>query len=104
MIMGFLSGRANFLRFKIAGRAPRQFSQDHLDKLSERSIGRQRQMTADGVEVGWTAGDHILDTRYDLEKNSREDALHFSFRVDEVKIPSDLLRAYTRVDTEAFAA
>lgn len=102
--MGFLSGRASFLRFKVAGRAPRHFSDEHLQKLTDRAIGKQRVRTADGVEVGWTAGDHILDTRFDLEKNILEDTLHFSIRVDEVKIPSDLLRAYTAVELEGLAA
>src|SRR5262249_43969816 len=63
--MGFFSGRATFLRFKVNGTAPRVFGEEHLDRLADRQAGRQRIASADGVEVGWTAGDHVLDTDFE---------------------------------------
>ena len=39
------------------------------DKLADRAAGRQRIASADGVEVGWTASKHVLDTDFDLAKN-----------------------------------
>src|SRR5439155_8094478 len=52
----------------------------------------------------WIAGDHILDTRFELAKNVINDTLHFALRVDTPKIPADLLRAYTQVELEGLAA
>jgi hypothetical protein len=75
-----------------------------VQQLEERAIGKQRIASADGVEAGWIAGDHILDTRFDLEKNIIEDTLQFALRIDSQKIPGDLLRAYTHVELEALAA
>jgi hypothetical protein len=102
--MAFLTGRVQFVRFKVKGRAHKTFDTDHLERLTSRAIGQARVISSDGVDVGWTAGDHLLDTRFDLEKNVINDALHFAFRIDQLKIPGDLLRAYTQVEMEGVAA
>lgn len=102
--MGFFSGRVTCARFRLTGKSPKLFGPEHLEKLSAHAIGRQRVAAADGVEVGWTAGDHILDTRFDLAKNIVNDALHFALRIDALKIPPDLLRAYSAVELEGLAA
>src|SRR5882724_13491476 len=99
--MAFLNGRVQFVRYKVKGRAQKTFDADHLERLTSRAIGQARVISSDGVDVGWTAGDHILDTRFDLEKNVVNDALHFCLRVDTQKIPSDLLRAYAQVELQA---
>jgi hypothetical protein len=102
--MGFFAGRVTCARFRVAGRAPRNFGPEHLEELGKHAIGKQRQLAGDGVEVGWTAADHILDTRFDLAKNIVNDTLHFALRVDGQKVPADLLRAYTTVELEGLAA
>src|SRR5580693_4294103 len=98
--MGFFTGRVTCTRFRVAGRSPRQFGVEHLERLAENAIGKQRVVAVDGVEVGWIAGDHILDTRFDLAKNVINDTLHFALRIDTQAIPNDLLRAYTQVELE----
>jgi hypothetical protein len=103
-MMGFLSGRISFTRYRVSGKPPRQFGPEHLEKLAAHAIGRQRVAVADGVEAGWIAGDHILDTRFDLAKNVVNDALQFALRLDSQKVPADLLRAYVQVELEALAA
>ncbi|CAN5416689.1 hypothetical protein BH10PLA2_BH10PLA2_17840 [soil metagenome] len=102
--MGFLTGRVQFVRYKVKGKAYKTFDNDHLERLASKAIGQARVISADGVDVGWTAGDHLLDTRFDLEKNVINDALHFAFRIDQLKLPGDLLRAYTQVEMEGIAA
>lgn len=102
--MGFFSGRVACSRYRVTGRSPRQFGPEHLERLAGHAIGKQRVSSRDGVEVGWIAGDHILDTRFDLAKNIINDTLSFGLRIDTTRIPSDLLRAYTQVETEARAA
>ena len=101
--MGFFTGRATFLRFRVLGTNPRTFTDEHLDRLREHEAGRQRIASADGVEVGWTAGDHVLDTDFTLEKNVVNGTLHFELRVDVDKLPNDLFRAYTAVELKALA-
>ena len=102
--MGFFSGRVTFLRCRVNGPSPRMFRPQHLERLERLAIGKQRQAASDGVEVGWTAGDHILDTSFELEKNVVNDALHFCLRIDVQRIPSDLMRAYAAVELKGLAA
>jgi hypothetical protein len=102
--MGFIAGRATFLRFKVNGPNPRLFSDDHLQRLKNHRAGRQRIASADGVEAGWTAGEHVLDTDFHLAKNVVNDALHFDLRIDIDKLPADLLRAYTTIELRALSA
>jgi recombination associated protein RdgC len=102
--MGFLSGRVAFARFRVSGAALRGFSAEKIEKLSALAFGSQRLASADGVEVGWTAGDHILDSAFDLEKNVIADALHFAFRIDTEKPPADLLHAYAALELQGAAA
>jgi hypothetical protein len=101
--MGFFTGKVSFLRFKVNGAAPRQFDNEHLDRLADRQAGRQRIASADGIETGWTAGEHVLDTDFQLIKNVINDTLTFDLRVDTDKIPGDLLRAYYAVELKALS-
>ena len=89
------------MRFQVSGSAPRSFTEEHVDRLADRQAGRQRIASADGIEVGWTACDHILDTDFGLEKNIINDALHFELRIDSESLPADLMRAYYAVELKA---
>jgi hypothetical protein len=99
--MGFFSGRVSFTRYRVTGRSTKTFGPEHLDRLAAHAIGKQRIASADGAEAGWSGGAHLLDTRFDLEKNIVNDALHFALRVDANKPPADLLRAYTEIELQA---
>src|SRR5207253_1048602 len=102
--MGFFTGRATCMRFRVGGRALRTFETEHLDRLAAHAIGKQRVASSDGSQAGWIAGDHVLDTSFDLAKNVINDTLHVAMRVDEQKMPSDLLRAYYQLELQALAA
>src|SRR5262245_28623237 len=102
--MGFFSGRATFLRFKVHGANPKRFGESHLERLDNHKAGRQKIATADGVETGWAGSEHVLDTEFDLAKNIVNDTLHFDLRIDVDKLPTDLLRAYTAVELKALSA
>ncbi len=102
--MGFFSGRVTCVRYRVQGHSPGTFGPEHLEKLAANAIGKARVMSGDGVEVGWTAGDHVLDLQFDLAKNIVNETLHFALRVDQQKIPGDLLKAYAQVELQALAA
>lgn len=102
--MGFFSGRLTCARFRIDAPSPRLFSQNHLDELQAHAINAAALHTEDNVSAGWIAGDHILDTKFDLAKNIVNDCLHFAIRIDSVKLPSDLLKAYTEEEITVAAA
>ena len=102
--MGFFAGRVTCTRFRVLGHSPGMFGPQHLAKLEKNAIGKARVPSGDGVEIGWTAGDHVLDVDFDLAKNVINETLHFGLRVDQTKFPPDLLRAYTQVEVKALAA
>jgi hypothetical protein len=101
--MGFFSGRVTLSRFGVKGSPPKLFRPAHLERLQAHAIGKQRTASSDGVEAGWTAGGHLLDTKFELEKNIVNDTLHFALRLDTTKLPGDLLRAYTQIEIDAAA-
>ena len=103
--MGFLSGRVTYLRYRVGGEGPLPFGEEVLERARAHAIGKHGAgEPSDGVSVGWAGGDHVLDTTIDLGKNVVNDALHLAIRVDTDKIPASLLRAYTRMETDARAA
>lgn len=102
--MGFLVGRVSYFRFRVDGPKVRQFGEDHIERLADFQAGRQRIASADGVEVGWTAGSHILDTDFQLGKNIVNDSLCFELAVDSERLPADRLRAYYEVELKALSA
>src|SRR3954452_18207604 len=102
--MGFLNGRITYVRYRVGGPSPLPFGEETLEQVQLHAIGRHGSGDpADGVSVGWAGGDHVLDLTFDLGKNLINDALHLAMRVDTDKIPGALLRAYTRIETDARA-
>ncbi len=103
--MGFLSGRVTYTRYQVSGDSPLPFGEELLEKVQPAIGTRPERRTdpADGVAAGWAGGDHVLDVSFDLAKNVINDALHLSMRIDTDKIPGALLRAYTRIETDARA-
>ncbi len=101
--MSFLTGRVTALRFRVDGPPPRLFTEEHLERLDAFRAGRQRIASADGVECGWAAGGHVLDTDFQPGKNIINDALCFELRIDTDKLPGDLLKAYVEVELAALS-
>ena len=102
--MAFLIGRSTFFRFRVDGPQTKGFDGQAVERLAGHAAGQQRIASADGIEVGWAAGEHILDTEFSLGKNVIGDVLICDLRVDADKLPGDLLRAYIAVELKALAA
>ena len=102
--MGFLNGRVTYMRYRVSGPSPLPFGEEVLEQAQMHAIGRHGAADpTDGVAVGWAGGDHVLDLTFDLAKNVINDALHLAIRIDTDKIPGALLRAYTKIETDARA-
>ena len=102
--MGFLNGRVTYVRFQVGGESPLPFGPEVLEQVERHAIGRRATAeSAEATSSGWSGGDHVLDTTFDLAKNIINDALHLAIRVDTDKIPGSLLNAYTRIELDALA-
>ena len=66
--MGFLNGRVTYVRYRVEGAGPLPFGDEQLDLVRPHVIGRHGAAeSTDGVQVGWAAGDHVLDlTRQEI--------------------------------------
>jgi hypothetical protein len=102
--MGFLNGRVTYVRYRVSGDGPLPFGDEVLELAQQHAIGRHGSADpTDGISAGWAGGDHVLDLSFDLAKNVINDALHLALRIDTDKVPGDLLRAYTKIETDARA-
>lgn len=99
--MGFAGGSVTFKRLIITGEAPRQVDEALLKQLSNQAAGTGGVRTADHTEIGWSTGDHLLDTRFDFAKNAIADGLYAAMRVDANKPPTDLIRSYQKLNEQA---
>jgi hypothetical protein len=102
--MAFLNGRVTYTRFQVGGDSPLPFDEADLESARRNLIGQFTVPDApDGVAIGWSGGEHVLDLTLDPAKNILDDALHLGLRVDTDKIPGELLRAYTKIEIDARA-
>ena len=98
----FSQGRVSGQRFRVQdGRAI--FGPEHLEKLADAAIGRQRVAMGDGSQMGWIAGGHVLDTDFTFETCAVNGTLQFALRIDDVRPPAALKRAYYEQEVAAFA-
>jgi hypothetical protein len=102
--MGFLNGRISFERYRIEGKKVRQFGPEHLETLERFSIGQVETISPDEPQVGFIAGNHVLDLNFRLEKNILNDVLHCGVRIDTHKVPSALRKAWLQMELEALGA
>jgi hypothetical protein len=80
------------------------FGPEHLEALAAHVPGTKKAASAEGGDFGWTAGGHIFDTSFTMEKNVVDDTLQFSLRIDTNKLPADLLQAYAAIELEALSS
>jgi hypothetical protein len=102
--MSLFNNRATYSLFRVNGPSPAMFNEEHIALLNEHAAGRQRMIASDGIDFGWSAGQNILDTKFDLAKNIINDFLVFGMRIDAMRLPADLLKAYTDIDLASLSA
>ncbi|MEM9943675.1 MAG: hypothetical protein AAF939_19080 [Planctomycetota bacterium] len=96
--MGFLSGSTTFTRFRITNDPTDEFGDEHLELLEKNKIQSSGRNLYEQAAVGFLGGNHILDTKFDFEKNIIGDAMHFAIRIDTCQIPGPIKRAWTQIE------
>lgn len=102
--MGLLSGSATFERYWITKDPTSDFGPEHLEILEKFSIDSGSTPSLEQPNVGFLGGAHLLDTRFDLEKNLIGDVLHFGIRVDTNQIPGPIRNAWLQMELLPMAA
>jgi hypothetical protein len=100
--MGFASGSLSFFSFQVAGEHPAD-AEVLLDKMAEQVIVPNELGVPEPVQWGWAGGRHVLDGNFSLGENMFAEHLLVAMRVDTNKIPGDLKKAYTAIESAAVA-
>ncbi len=103
--MGFLNGRITYVRFRVSGDSPLPFGDELLEQVQLHALGRPGgdDRPIDGLTIGWAGGPCA---RPDLRPGRRTSSTTLStssIRIDTNKIPGTLLKAYTKIETDARA-
>ena len=96
--MGFLSGSTSFTRFRITDDPTGTFGEEHLQLLSKHKIKSTGRNLHEQPSIGFLGGAHVLDTKFDFDKNIIGDAMHFAIRIDSCQIPGPVKQAWTHIE------
>lgn len=96
--MGFLTGSATFERFRIIEDPTGVFGEEHLELLKQHKIKSSGGNLFEKQRVGFSGGAHVLDTKFDFEKNIIGEAMHFGIRIDSCQIPGPIKQAWMKIE------
>ena len=96
--MSLASGPASFQRFFVS-RMAQQLTDKMLESLAERAFGRNAKLL-DDTQIGWCGPRHLLDDSLAGENIAFGSFLHLGFRVDRLKAPGSVIKAFVRVEEE----
>ena len=96
--MGFLSGSVTFERFRVTEDPTGAFGDEHLDLLKKHRIDSSKTNLFETAAIGFTGGAHLLDTKFDHEKNILGEALYFGIRCDTCQIPGPIKQAWMKIE------
>lgn len=102
--MPFLTGTVTYARFAVTGDAPTAIDQTLIDAFAANPHRPTPVGVPPGPETGWTAGHHILDQAFSLERMAYEGWVHAGMRLDVVRIPPEVRRAYISIAEQARSA
>jgi len=97
--MGFASGPVSFQRFTISGRMPKEIDDQFIAAVQARAFGHAPPQP-DDTQVGWLAPRHLFDTDITAESVAFGRFAWLALRVDKLKAPASVVKAYIRVEEE----
>ena len=99
--MPFLNGVVTYARFAVTGDAPTVIDQSLLDAFAANPARPTPVGVPPGPEAGWTAGRHILDESFGYERMCFGEWIHAAMRLDVVRVPPEVRRAYVAIAESA---
>ena len=95
--MPFLNGTVTYARFAVTGNAPERIDQGVIDAFAANPARPTPIGVPPGPEAGWTAGYHIMDEEFALERMAFDGWIHAGMRLDVVRVPPEVRRAYIAI-------
>jgi hypothetical protein len=101
--MGFASGPVTIQRFTISGRHVTALDDKFVAAVKNRAFGYAPPQ-ADDTQIGWLAPRHLFDTDITAETIGFGRFAWLALRVDTLKVPAGVVRAYMRIEEETAMA
>lgn len=98
--MAFASGAVTCRRFAITGPFPESCDDALLRALQNRTFGRAP-VQSDDTQMGWIGPGHLFETDLAAERLIYGDYVHLALRVDTLRAPAGVVRAYVQLEEEA---
>lgn len=98
--MGFASGPVSFQRFLIDGSMPANVTERFVRAVNDHAFGRLA-MLPDDTQLGWIGPNHLFETDIAAESIACGPYVHLAVRVDRLKAPPSVIRAYVQVEEQA---
>lgn len=97
--MAFASGPASFQRFFVDGSLPGDVTDELMAALNARAFGRLATLP-DDTQLGWIGPGHLFETEILPERIACGRFAHLAVRIDRLKAPTNVVKAYIRVEEE----
>ena len=101
--MGFLTGSASFMRFRVEGEAPQPFWDWAAEKIAAHSF-QDIDDTLDEFSIGWVSVLNMFDADFAYASYAAGDYVVLSMRVDERKVSPAVLKKITMKEEERVKA
>lgn len=98
--MAFAGGPASCQAFRISGPLPADADAALFDALRTRAFGAAPPLP-DDTQTGWIGSRHIFETELDPAAIACGGYAHLGLRIDRLRPPANILRAYQRLEEEA---
>ena len=99
--MPFRSGAITYRRFDVTGERPDMLKQELFTSLRESALGELEPIKPGETHVGFTAGRHLFDRSFDYERVGFGSGLLLGYRVDSVRVPPEIKKAYIAMAEDA---
>ncbi|MEY3026636.1 MAG: hypothetical protein RLZZ238_1533 [Planctomycetota bacterium] len=99
--MPFRSGSISYRRFAVTGAVPNLQDEALVRSLRESVLGDLEPMKPGEIHVGFTGGRHLFDRSFAYEHIAFGSGMHLGARIDTVRVPPDIKKAYISMAEEA---
>jgi len=99
--MPFRSGAISYRRFAVTGERPDMLDAKLFESLRGSALGELEPIKPGDTQVGFTAGRHLFDRAFDYERIGFGSGLLLGYRIDTVRVPPEIKRAYVAMAEDA---
>lgn len=94
--MGFVSGTANFTRYRVEGSPPEDYFESYPSRIAQHAFREIDENSINERSAGWVDIMDMFNNRFDGMEFFREPYIALSYRLDVKRVPPKALKQYSR--------